>query len=238
MDKFPNIIDDVNLNQLGIKGGAKLRNYSAKKGDIDVLYRGLVPAAVKFINDHTVIVGCVAWLTHRRIFGALRQKSAVSFIVQKEDFLRPDKQGGTQSWKDFLRRQYTSLPGYLDRSDMPPPLNYRIGAAEGESDLIEGVRCVGIAVPKRGKNANGPKMHNKFMVGCEPHKSGKLLPKAVWTGSFNFTKNSSNSLENVLVIRDPSIAGPYLMEWAQICAISEPLDWKHTYVAPQHRYKG
>lgn len=61
------------------------------------------------------------------------------------------------------------------------------------------------------------------------------IPYAVWTGSFNFTKNATQSLENAVVIRDRRIATAFLNEWAQITCLSERLDWSRSYVCPEWR---
>jgi phosphatidylserine/phosphatidylglycerophosphate/cardiolipin synthase-like enzyme len=91
-------------------------------------------------------------------------------------------------------------------------------------------------------------MHHKFLVvggvadadcpdedrtatGWEP----VFEPAAVWTGSFNFTNNGGDSIENAVIIHDPVIATAYLNEWAQVFALSEPLDWESEYIAPEWR---
>jgi phosphatidylserine/phosphatidylglycerophosphate/cardiolipin synthase-like enzyme len=82
-------------------------------------------------------------------------------------------------------------------------------------------------------------MHNKFLVGCDYLEacSGSFLvvPKQVWTGSYNFSYNARASFENALIISDTEIAMAYAQEWAQIYALSEPLDWQKDWVAPEYR---
>jgi len=75
------------------------------------------------------------------------------------------------------------------------------------------------------------------MIACrfnQDRESG-LEPYAVWTGSFNFTKNAGFSLENAVIMRNPKIVNAYLLEWANVEAISEPLDWENDWVAPEWR---
>ncbi|MNJ81293.1 hypothetical protein D3C77_800280 [compost metagenome] len=57
----------------------------------------------------------------------------------------------------------------------------------------------------------------------------------MWTGSFNFTKNATLSLENALFITDPKIVNAYFEEYGQIAAMSEELDWTSEWVAPVWR---
>jgi len=84
-------------------------------------------------------------------------------------------------------------------------------------------------------------MHNKFLVfrkasGVDA-ESGRpqLDPYAVWTGSFNFTRNATASLENALVLTDPAIVRACYQEWEQILALSELLDWESDWIEPEWR---
>lgn len=58
-----------------------------------------------------------------------------------------------------------------------------------------------------------------------------FLPYAVWTGSFNLTYNGGKSMENVVYIKNPSIARLYTNMYKQIFALLEPLNWKKIYCA-------
>ena len=80
-------------------------------------------------------------------------------------------------------------------------------------------------------------MHNKFMVFAkilmDEHGNHLYHPYAVWTGSFNFTKNAGMSLENAVYITVPNIVKAYLKEFEQIAALSEPLDWDSEWMSPE-----
>lgn len=86
-------------------------------------------------------------------------------------------------------------------------------------------------------------MHNKFLVFGEFKTDAvggdgypvKFIPKKVWTGSFNFTKNAGRSFENVVIINNAKIAEAYSCEFAQIFALSEELDWKSSWIEPIFR---
>ena len=54
-------------------------------------------------------------------------------------------------------------------------------------------------------------------------------------GSFNWTHNGVNSLENVMILRRPEIVFGFAREWAHVLSLSEPCNWEHDYVAPQWR---
>lgn len=73
-------------------------------------------------------------------------------------------------------------------------------------------------IGKKKKNWSAM-MHNKFLVGMNKNKT----PTFVLTGSFNFTANSSNNLENMLVIRKRDIVKKYLEEYKQIRASSKKI---------------
>jgi phosphatidylserine/phosphatidylglycerophosphate/cardiolipin synthase-like enzyme len=70
-----------------------------------------------------------------------------------------------------------------------------------------------------GRGRGRPFMHHKFLVGLD--RAGAPLWCA--TGSYNGTRNSRHSLENVLVSRDAGLAGAYLQEWAAVWAAARPV---------------
>jgi phosphatidylserine/phosphatidylglycerophosphate/cardiolipin synthase-like enzyme len=98
-------------------------------------------------------------------------------------------------------------------------------------------------------------MHNKFLIFAKIIPNFKetvnpitgetvlihreefdtIKPYAIWTGSFNFSKNSSSSLENCVLIYDIEIAEAYYKEYGQIMALSEQLDWESEYIQPEWR---
>ncbi|MNG29679.1 hypothetical protein D3C84_1151500 [compost metagenome] len=83
-------------------------------------------------------------------------------------------------------------------------------------------------------------MHNKFIVFAKVDDGSidtfeTITPYAVWTGSFNFTKSATLSLENALFITDAKIVKAYFEEYGQIAAMSEELDWTSEWVTPDWR---
>lgn len=212
-------------------------NCATDDGKTSVYFRDLESHLVRHISAASAVVGCVAWLTSPVILKALSAvPGGVSIVVQKEDFLRPDL-NPRRNWKLALRKQYGALPE-IDGG------RQAFGGVAGELSThidpeIEPVRCVG------NHNAESrpafPRMHNKFAVFCEvdvfddSERVNRLLPYAAWTGSFNFTKNAGASLENAIVMRDEKIVAAYFAEFGQILALSEPLDWKSSWMVPQWR---
>ena len=48
----------------------------------------------------------------------------------------------------------------------------------------------------------------------------------VISGSYNYTENSNNSLENIICIKDKKIINAYFKQFVEISTMSMPLDWE------------
>lgn len=219
-----------------------LRDYSTASGSVEVVFRDLEERLVREIDRSDIVLGCVAWLTNKRILEALARVQCC-IIVQKEDFLRPDV--GEQ--KSHLRKCYDALDISRCRWEMWHPLKETSAAGDPG---IEGVRCVGNHNTNRAPAF--PRAHHKFVVfgtrqqfPRQPPEHCDVLGMAeidaefvfnrVWTGSFNFTQNAGHSLENALIVNDARVTRAYLGEFAQVAALSEPLDWESEWCAPEWR---
>ena len=211
----------------------KLLDFSMKYGEVEIFFRDISYHLANYISKYEVIVGCVAWMTHQIVLDPLINKPNVSIIVQKEDFLKPDI-NQRNNWKQRLHAAYNLIGGRLCRPQFP--LAYDMSYCGDPT--IEGVRCVGNY--NRNK-ASSPRMHNKFIIFCDMEENKDsygytfVIPKIVWTGSFNFSDCATKSFENAVVIHNQEIACAYLNEYSQILALSEPLDWEHEWVAPEWR---
>lgn len=205
----------------------------SENGEVEVMFRNIETRLIEFINESEVILGCVAWLTNKAVLNALSRRKAVSLVVQKEDFLRPDL-NAQSGWAEELRAMYEALPGGLDTYSTGQDETLMAGVND-EFDRIAPVRCVGCC------NVNHdpafPRMHHKFIIACRAVTYSNDLfypePYAVWTGSFNFTANAARSLENALILRDKRICWAYYEEYAQISVLAEPLDWSTPWVSPE-----
>jgi hypothetical protein len=222
-----------------------------------VFFRNLEDHLINFIKQADVVMGCVAWLTSAPILKALALKKGISIIVQKEDFLRPDDTSKSD-WRSQLHNLYNDLPRQLDRRDFYDTILG--GMACKPNSLIDPVRCVGNY--NSSKQPSFPRSHHKFVLFCnyvgncsckECQKEKEyysedylhckycklktqishIKPYAVWTGSFNFTKNAGTSLENAVVLHDEKIVKAFYNEYAQIAAISEPLNWTANWIQPE-----
>ncbi|MGW9182501.1 hypothetical protein [Agromyces sp. NPDC055661] len=155
-------------------------------------------------------------------------------MVQKEDFLRPDARAAAD-WAARLRASYGLLHNSFARFQFPQPL----GTASYAGDpTLEPVRCVGNH--NSAKSPAMPRMHHKFLVRLQVNEAAhdvadRLQPVAVWTGSFNFSKNAGYSFENAVEIHDTTIARSYFEEFSRVMTLSEPLEWESEWVYPEWR---
>ncbi|WP_146036505.1 phospholipase D-like domain-containing protein [Pseudotabrizicola formosa] len=209
-----------------------LTDYSSEFLSVDkvtVVFRDHRAKLKNFISRHDFIFGAVAWFTDEEVIKSLRGK-VVSIIVQKEDFLKPDRFGTVST----LQSAYGSVESKLTRYGIPGQANMMSFACSPE---VEAFRCVGNY--NRDKKPAFPRMHNKFLVGGRISVSAdgehSFVPEAVWTGSYNISYNAQLSFENALMIEDRSVATAYVNEWSQILALSERLNWESDWAAPEYR---
>ena len=202
-----------------------------KSGSVEVLFDGIEDRILREIEKADAVFGVVAWLTNQALLRALRAKKS-SFVVQKEDFLRPCK--GEPAWHSTLRTLYSGRSG-MSRFETPA---HNLTTSGG--DEIERTRCAGLAGGRRDSGI--PRIHHKFAVfaRAEPRRMGRgefchYEPYTVVTGSFNWTQNANRSRENLVIIHDPEISEGYWEEWARVIAISEPLNWEHSWIEPEWR---
>ncbi len=230
----------MDLNKLKIPtdtGEVELKDYSLSTKLISVYFRNQKQVLIENIRKADVVLGCIAWLTDYDILKELSFKDSV-IVVQKEDFLRPDIDSGTKKiFNKKLSNAYKKLKCDVARFEFDNIMNsLSICTDPG----IEPVRCVG------NHNSNRvpafPRMHNKLIIFCSivdgdhPESSWKkVIPYAVWTGSYNLTKNACASFENAVLINDSDISKAFYQEFGQIMVLSEPLDWKQDWVEPEWR---
>jgi hypothetical protein len=215
---------------------------------LESVFKDLDKRLIQLIHEFKdgVIVGCVAWLTHEKILLELSNCKNVQIIVQKEDFLRPDINfGNNKTWWWELRMLYESLECEVLRCRFGGIMEHLSWA---DQQPVDPIRCVGNY--NEAKLPVFPRSHHKFLVFCEKDAIETNLtnntetvthfsPKAIWTGSFNLTRNATMSLENAIILRDNSgeneIINSYLNVYRQVFSISEPLDWEHIWCEPEYR---
>lgn len=149
--------------------------------------------------------------------------------MQEEDFLRPDLNfdGNKLTWKNKIFNLYESLKkedgfysGFLRFNYMSGPF------------IDTGIRRCGMI--NVNKLPAFPRMHNKFIIcydcniSIKNHRNNEnyYIHGEVLTGSYNYTENSNNSLENIVCIKDKKIVSSFYKQFGQIAVISVPLDWE------------
>jgi hypothetical protein len=232
-----------NLNTVQINGNPQVdHSLTSTSTGTCAYFKNLDAHLIGHILKAPAVVGCVAWLAHEKILEALSNCVAVSLVVQKEEYLRPDY-AVTAHYLRERHKAYSKLKGRFWRYDKTIGYPY-LKALYRRDASIEAVRCTGYGPDPTGKTH--PNMHHKFLVFCryateetmgfggDPYEAvDGIAPYAVWTGSFNFTYNGTMSFENAIYLTDPEIVNAYFLEWSQIAVLSEPLKWQNETIDPE-----
>jgi hypothetical protein len=222
----------------GSESGAQ-QDHGLECDGLRVYFKNLAPRLIEHISRADCVLGCVAWLTHEDVLRALVGRD-VAIVVQKEDFLRPDGVAAGD-WSAELRRRYSRLACTLDRRQLP---GIACELSTGGDVTVAPVRCVGNHNADR--HPAFPRMHHKFALFArkrpqrtDPDTGGTwtwpIYPYAVWAGSFNWTNTAARSFENAIYTELPAVVDAFAREWAQVFALSEPLDWQSRWAEPEYR---
>jgi len=149
---------------------------------------------LEFIKDADIVLGCEAWLTHKKIIKALSKKDLCAIAVQTEKFTKIRSKSYKKRYGELQKWKCEALA-----KGVQPPIK-----PVGEE-----------AVGAKRRYGRVARMHNKFLIFCRL-QGGTLTPYAVSTGSMNLTENSMQSDENLVVIQNSIVAQRYLEEWKVI----------------------
>lgn len=205
---YMEIVKLVGLNDFFNSSQAGSNNLNVR-----VYFDRLDEKVVDKIKSSDYVVGCICWFTSSKIINALKEKEGVSLIMDKVNASR--------------------LKGPLLTSiNEIPPVNVEVrtlgmGYAFCEPEILEGIvteplRVVGVSEEYQG-NYKRALFHHKFMVFCDKDEDGRLKPKSLITGSYNFTENGTRCRENIVFINDVETAGVYYGEWQKCCLLSESI---------------
>lgn len=149
--------------------------------DVSLVLRDHEGELVRLIREHSgrdkFVLGAVAWLTNvvilKELAAAVDKGTYVRFIVQKEDFLRPDYVGvapGGEQGSRYWAKKLQDLYGALDRGK-PEGWGGPIRSLYQQvNEIASYVRCVDMAAVRCVGNHNSekkvafPRMHNKFVL--------------------------------------------------------------------------
>lgn len=191
----------TNLNQLRLQVDHEQWRPRYEFGDSLVLFDGIEAELLRLIEQATTVVGCVAWLTSTPLLAALTTKQ-LSLIVQKDGMFYPNRKNKKNlAIANSLKEKYLALPTTF---------------SDAHGNLIDPIRIYG-DLPKKTQNGS-IRMHHKFLV---------FDSETVVTGSFNLTATASNSLENVIIIKNKQVALAFEAEHRVLLAGSKPLHWFH-----------
>jgi hypothetical protein len=179
---------------------------------------------INHIKDAEYVIGCVSWLTNLKIIKALQRKKGVKIVIQKENFIKRDYSYSVclNEYYINLRKGYKAVPNLFNnieniKIDKNSSIHQLCENKLSDDDFFDGIRCFGFA-----KASHKPLMHHKFLIFMDKN----LQPYGVWTGSYNFTNNANNSLDNGLFISDSKIIEGYSEEFEQILFLSEKINWE------------
>lgn len=198
------------------KPSVKSYNLPMVESFSDHLYEALLDKIRTFAKNR-IVLGCVAWFTDDGIVEALSKARKVLIIVNDEPY---------KTWGNGVvtPNKYRPLPAFGDN----PPLSYywknvfdtTLNFKGLEGKHWEAVRCYGYncVVEKKAEEAGlSPEetkrftekrtmmnsiMHAKTLVICDDNN----IPRWVWSGSINFTKNARNNIEEGYFFDDKIIA--------------------------------
>jgi hypothetical protein len=216
-------LNDVKVNDDSHTGKINQTDFSCTgdNKDIEVYFKNIENIICEKIKKHKYIVGCVAWLTNKKILTELsKNDKEVLIIVQDEDFLRPDTyfDGNKERFKKTILTYYNKIKGH-DKCISLGDLGI---STHRFPDC--GIRRCGFI--NKNKLPAFPRMHNKFIVLGNDNEHGNPDFTEVITGSFNYTENSTNSLENIICVKDNKIVQSYYAQFGEIALISVELDWE------------
>ena len=208
LNKFRNVDQQIDLSID--------HSTDASSSDVEVVLRNLKQRLLDFIKDSSLVCGCVAWMSDDDIIFEMGGKG-LGVVIQRDSF------------NESLMRSYSLIPCprlllnqskilsiVFDFNDQSDPivvnrLNQRLGQ----------VRCIGYPLNQLNQsslNMGVPLMHHKFLSSNFSIIGSELRVKvdAVWTGSFNFTKNGNRSLENVVIMRQAEVLRAYVDEFINL----------------------
>lgn len=178
---------------------------------------------VNLIDRYPVIVGCVAWLTNARILSHLKSREMVSLIINKENWggecIDSSLLTNPRLWR--LMQMYSYLPmGATNLVSWSSWHHSTIFEEEISHNVINALNLNDdwISEPIRVISSENSTslMHNNFIVACDKLKLNRngeeidlIIPREVWTGSFDFTENGRRNLENAVVISSMYSDGYY-----------------------------
>lgn len=215
------ILENLNfLEPASCEGYGMLRESSVNdltEAQIRPVFRNIESELIEQINKYDYVIGCIAWLTSVPILEALQSKK-VQFIVQQEDWLRPDSDEWSMSKQRSLYKNLQGINNYI---------------AQASWCALFEVQPIRLSGKPKNKQRSNARMHHKFVIfGKETDDWSTPSFELVWTGSYNFTANATKSLENGLFVKSEDVVQAYYQEWRQVLLSSFRIEdrwWGESY---------
>lgn len=172
----------------------------ARGAMVQAVFEGHERRICQLANNSMAVVGCMAWVTNRRILRAFGDCPCGVSIVMHDD-----------SAADRLDANIDAL-----ETNTVYPKSVECDGPDTPMDLCEAyVRFRGVELG----NETRAMMHAKFLVFCDIDKT-TLIPQVVWVGSTNLTHNSTRNIEAGVVIADEATAKAFASMWKSCLAIA------------------
>lgn len=188
----------------------------------------------KYIKEAHYCIGAISWCTDGDILDDLRNKKGVHIIIQNDTMAT--RRNRFDRFREILRAKYRALPLFpwaewekaypsavAGTPTNPPPS--RICEKDTCSIRIAGKRICksnnsNTKTVGKEETEQQAMMHHKFLF----YLNERGIIYAMSTGSYNFSKNASNSYENLLYISDDRVARAYFDEYLEVLQHSMPLN--------------
>lgn len=170
------------------------------------------------------ILGMMAWLSNERILECLIEHAKrVLFIVNDDDYTNWRK---TLTLYDLLPKFEEPLhSAFFGSKSLLRALDRDNLGNKYDKCTFETVRCFGNA--SFNSKSVSSLMHNKVMIFCDEKRlpGGKIveMPTSFINGSFNFTGNAPNNIENACWINSKKGAENFLHQFSIIMSHSRPI---------------
>lgn len=192
--------------------------------------RNMKEHVLGYINKASYCIGCVAWCTDFDILDRLASKKGVQIVIQQDKVATRAYKHDT--FRVRLRDKYRSLPKFdwpnwervfwAGIPDIPPSISRRpsqVLAKDNCSIRYAGCKQTQEAREKAREEEQVSLMHHKFLLYAD--ERGRIY--GVSFGSFNFTRNASDSDEDLHYIEDPRVVQKFFMTYLDVLQHSCPL---------------
>lgn len=222
-----------------------------KSSNLEVYFNNIKDVIIDYINKYDYIVGCIAWFTDEQLIKSCVDKY-VSIIVQKESFLNTinykilnyDFCNLTLYNNIYLENKSpVRCFGFSSSNSVRPNMHHKflvLGKLysiikdqklykESRNNFININRNYDLDIYE--KKDFETKITIKDLIRVHQnqyvHNNKELqiyIPEVVITGSYNYTNNATNSIENIIILKDKKVANVFYNEYLFLIQKSEGLN--------------